>query len=134
MNATLSIPGPPATKGSWRLGVSKNGKPYVRPSCTREKAWSAEIAAKAREQIRQPWDGPVGVSIFVYFHRPKSQAGHTVQTSKPDADKIARAVLDALTGIAYHDDAQVSHLRVTKRYCLGTDDPETIIQLFGGEP
>ncbi|MFZ1730810.1 MAG: RusA family crossover junction endodeoxyribonuclease [Bacteroidota bacterium] len=28
-------------------------------------------------------------------------------TSKPDADKLSRAVLEALTGVAYKDDAQV---------------------------
>lgn len=49
--------------------------------------------------------------------------GKTVKRSdpsvKPDVDKLLRAVLDALTGIAYTDDAQVCESRAAKRY-VGT--------------
>jgi len=38
------------------------------------------------------------------------------QATRPDADKLARAVLDALTGVAYRDDGQVAVLRVSKVY------------------
>lgn len=39
-------------------------------------------------------------------------------TKKPDADNIAKAVLDALNGLAYKDDSQVSALLVLKDYGL----------------
>jgi len=35
---------------------------------------------------------------------------------KPDIDKLCRAVLDALTGIAYADDSQVVALDASKVY------------------
>lgn len=35
---------------------------------------------------------------------------------KPDADNIAKIVLDALNGLAYEDDKQVTGLLVTKKY------------------
>ena len=35
-------------------------------------------------------------------------------TSRPDLDKLAGAVLDALNGIAYHDDSQVTELLLQK--------------------
>lgn len=35
---------------------------------------------------------------------------------KPDSDNIAKVVLDALNGIAYHDDTQIIKLSVTKAY------------------
>ncbi len=35
-------------------------------------------------------------------------------TAKPDVDNLAKAVLDALNGIAYLDDRQVAHLEVFK--------------------
>ena len=35
-------------------------------------------------------------------------------TGKPDADNVAKLVMDALNGHAYEDDAQVTSLRVTK--------------------
>jgi Holliday junction resolvase RusA-like endonuclease len=37
-------------------------------------------------------------------------------STMPDIDKLARAVLDALTGTIYQDDAQVAQLRLAKRY------------------
>ena len=39
-------------------------------------------------------------------------------TKKPDADNIAKSVLDALNGIAYKDDSQVTFLSVQKAYSL----------------
>ncbi|MEQ2712194.1 RusA family crossover junction endodeoxyribonuclease, partial [Hominisplanchenecus faecis] len=35
---------------------------------------------------------------------------------KPDSDNIAKVVLDALNGIAYHDDTQIIKLTITKAY------------------
>ena len=37
-------------------------------------------------------------------------------TKKPDADNLAKAILDALNGVAYPDDAQIVKLTVRKRY------------------
>lgn len=39
---------------------------------------------------------------------------------KPDCDNLLKAILDALNGIAYQDDAQVQSVAATKRY---TDRP-----------
>ena len=36
-------------------------------------------------------------------------------TKKPDADNLAKAILDALNGVAYPDDAQIVKLTVRKR-------------------
>lgn len=37
-------------------------------------------------------------------------------TKKPDADNIAKVVLDALNGLAYEDDKQISCLKINKVY------------------
>lgn len=68
---------------------------------------------------------PLLVTITAYFPIPSkatkaeramilSGGGHV--TSKPDADNIAKIILDALNGIAYEDDAQVEELTVRRRY------------------
>ena len=63
--------------------------------------------------------------IIAYFPIPKStskkkrdemERGLILPTKKPDTDNIAKAILDALNGLAYYDDAQVVHLEVQKRY------------------
>ncbi len=41
-------------------------------------------------------------------------------TKRPDADNIAKAILDSLNGLAYKDDSQVSALLVLKDY--GTEN------------
>lgn len=46
--------------------------------------------------------------------------GH-ILPKKPDADNIAKSILDALNGLMYADDAQVFSLQVVKRW----RDPET---------
>ena len=45
-------------------------------------------------------------------------------THKPDADNIAKIVLDALNGVAWLDDAQVTSLTVVK--LDRTRDPERL--------
>lgn len=68
---------------------------------------------------------PVTVSINAYYKIPASatkkkavqmMSGEILPTKKPDTDNIAKAVCDALNGVAYHDDAQVCILHVKKFY------------------
>ena len=63
-----------------------------------------------------PESRPVSLEIACYFQKPKSAKKRQHVTVKPDADKLARAVLDALTGILYADDSQVVELLVRKLY------------------
>ena len=68
---------------------------------------------------------PIEMSITAYFSVPKSYSKKKAAlcrenvlrpTCKPDMDNIAKAVADALNGIAYHDDSGVSELHVSKQY------------------
>lgn len=68
--------------------------------------WREKILATARRHPdfpREPWDGPVRVSIDAFFPRPKALMGKKHppckirKNSKPDADNLVKAVLDALT-------------------------------------
>jgi Holliday junction resolvase RusA-like endonuclease len=74
-------------------------------------------------------DQPIRVLIVALFEIPKStskkraelmRAGEIRPTKggrgNPDLDNIAKAICDALNGIAYHDDAQVVDLKVVKYY------------------
>lgn len=45
-------------------------------------------------------------------------SGEIKPTMKPDCDNIAKIVLDALNGLAFHDDSQITDLQVCKRYSI----------------
>ena len=63
---------------------------------------------------------PRGVAVSVQcvfsFDKPKSAKKATTKTTKPDVDKLARSILDALTGICFEDDSQVISLLVQKAF------------------
>lgn len=74
---------------------------------------------------------PIEVKICACFSIPKSatkkdlkaiENGTKKPTKKPDTDNIAKAVCDALNGIAYYDDSQIVSLTVCKLY---SDKPHT---------
>lgn len=65
----------------------------------------------------EPHTGGVAVEIEVYRRLPKSAPKSLKQEQdlhKPDADNVAKAVLDALNGVAWLDDCQVLDLHVVK--------------------
>lgn len=107
-------------KGCGRLG------PYVHAANFQTKSrkkgaldtWQQTIAASLRalkpEFIFRP--RAVSVSLGFLLRRPKS-VSREHPTVPPDVDKLVRAVLDSLTGTVYEDDAQVTDMHVTKRYC-----------------
>ena len=51
-----------------------------------------------------------------YTGKGALKASAPVAPGKPDLDKLARAVGDALTGVAYRDDAQITRWHLQKRY------------------
>lgn len=42
--------------------------------------------------------------------------------AQPDVDNLAKAICDALNGIAYHDDAQIDHMTITRVWVSSTKD------------
>lgn len=90
-------------------------------SSKRVKPWRADVKAAAEKMFTEagfaPFDGPVSVSLAFVMPRPKSapKSKHVPAVKRPDVDKLARAVLDALTGVAFVDDSQVIELAASKR-------------------
>lgn len=138
---TLTVIGVPVPQGS------KSAHPFRRKDGTigvavheggkaqSLKQWRAAIAACARLWLEQngmpaPVDGPVGINVTFYLPRPKS-APKRVQhpATKPDWDKLARAVGDALKGIAYTEDSRIVDAHVSKRFAIDSP-PRAQIELY----
>ena len=81
-------------------------------------------------QYDKEYMGPIKMSIWALFEPPKSYSKKkkmelfdTPHLKKPDADNIAKAICDALNGIAWKDDSQISDLIIHKYY----DEEDMII-------
>jgi len=127
---TISFFAPGDPKGQPRpRAFSRGGHARVFDPGTAE-GWKSAVAVAAKPCLpAEPIAGPVRVTLHFSMRRPKShyrtgkRAGELRPdapgwfTSKPDADNLAKAVLDALTTLgAWGDDAQVARLIVEKVY------------------
>ena len=111
----FTVRGEPKPKGSLRAFVVKGRA--VMASERSSKDWQALVAFQAQQFDRAPFEGPVEVLLAFHMPRPAS-ASKRIQwpAKKPDIDKLARAALDALTGIVFRDDAQVVRLTAAKEF------------------
>lgn len=114
----------PRAKQSYR--TTKTGVSYQPKSVTN---YAKAISLMARQQLAESHkllDGEIRVQIEFRFALPKSaprhdqlaiSKGHILhKTTKPDLDNLAKAVLDALNGIVWVDDARICSLILTKSY------------------
>jgi len=105
--------------------------------------WRQQITLTARAQrprwLREPVDGPIGLALVFVRRRPKSHfrsdgrtlgAGATrYPDTKPDVDKLERAILDGLTGVAFVDDSRVVSLASVKRWAEPGEPEQVEIEL-----
>lgn len=125
MSAVFFVPGIPVAKGSARAFVVKGRAIVTQTNRDKQKPWASMIGLMASERGLKPVDGPVYIKMEFILPRPKShyranglfkEKAPTFHCNKPDVDKLARCVLDALTGIAWHDDSQVQIASAIKNY------------------
>jgi len=121
--------GVPAPQGSTRAFMRPGMKhPVVTADCKRTKPWRQAIVDASREVMagRAPLGGPVLLDATFFLPRPKSWPKRiTEHTTKPDRDKLLRALCDALTDAGvWWDDAQVIEGQTRKYLAAGGHDPE----------
>ena len=96
--------------------VRATGRAYKSGRDASAEAWVAD-AYRAAGGGRT--DGPVAVLVDCFRPLPKGaprREGARPYVVKPDADNVAKLVLDGLNGVAWADDAQVVALRVVKHH------------------
>lgn len=124
---TFVVLGVPATKGSTVSFIGAHGRVVTTADCKGLAAWTQAVgwAARFAHVPHVPKGTPVSVTVVFQFTRPKAHPLRPHPVVKPDLDKLARALLDALTGVAYDDDAQVVRLCLDKVY--GDDVRTTVL-------
>lgn len=111
---TFFAPGLPRAKGSMRAFVVK-GRAIMTNASSATRPWEQTVRWYAQQAGLTIAEGPVRVALCFYMPRPRT-VKREHPTTKPDLDKLTRAVLDALTGVAWKDDAQVTGLEAVKLY------------------
>jgi crossover junction endodeoxyribonuclease RusA len=116
-------------------------KGWTRPVLTSTnaavKTWEQTIRAVAQDHAAAFTTDPVRVRLRFALPRPKSlsrRASHRPHTKRPDVDKLARAALDALTGVIFKDDSQVYALQAVKHYAHEDQPPHVIISISTRNP
>lgn len=127
----FSVPGELTGKGSMRAYTyrRRDGGTGARMASS-ERAQADQLSVSRAALLARGSDplfeGAIAVRIEAWILRPKSvrPARRPWPIVKPDADKLARLVLDALTRVLYADDAAVCRLDVIKRYAEGAGGAE----------
>ena len=113
------VDGTPIPQGS-KTGYVRGGRAVLVDANKKLKPWRAAVRAAAEDAIRDAgWeilDEPCRVHLMFTMPRPK-RPRWGVPAVKPDLDKLARAVFDALTDAGvWCDDSRVVSMEVTKTY------------------
>jgi len=133
---TFTVRGLPVAQGSARAFV-RGLRAIIATEANNPRsplgAWRTAIATEARAAMADAplFDGPLLVDVVFGMPRPKSHYlpansrrpapvlrpdAPIWHTGKPDVDKLERALFDALTNVAWSDDAQVVDVRARKPY------------------
>jgi Holliday junction resolvase RusA-like endonuclease len=107
----FTVPGKPITQGSMSVF---NGR-VVHQKSKELTAWRNAVHAACAAVMDRPLTGAVQVEATFTLDKPKATR-RTMPYVRPDIDKLARAILDGLTGIAFADDGQVTRLVCEKQY------------------
>lgn len=113
-------------KGKERPRFHRIGKSVVTYTTRSTMNYEKTIKEAFLEAGGEKFDAPyLEVDINAFFAIPKQtrkaerlllETEIVPYNKKIDADNIAKAILDALNGIAYEDDKQVTSLKVNKYY------------------
>ena len=133
MLVTFTVSGAPKPNGSMRAFVPKGGnRPVLTTSNAGLKAWEQTIRSVAQAHVSAYTTDPVRVRLRFALPCPKSlsrRASRRPHTKRPDVDKLARAALDALTGVIFRDDSQVYALSAVKHYARDDQPPHVTISI-----
>jgi crossover junction endodeoxyribonuclease RusA len=108
-------------KRTGKIVMTEGRRPDARERFT---SWRDAVAWEARawqtEHNAALLDEPCMVTITFRMPRPKSAPKRMWPGTRPDVDKLTRAVLDALTGTIIANDSRVCELHVYKRFAVDT--------------
>lgn len=125
---------PESITGKARPRFGKNGGVYT-PGKTKNYEYLVRQLFVYKYPNFIPLEERIKIIIIAYFELPKKVskikeaemlADIISPTKKPDIDNITKIILDALNKFAYKDDAQITEIKVIKKY---SRTPKVIVQI-----
>jgi crossover junction endodeoxyribonuclease RusA len=124
------VAGTPKPAGSKRaFYIKKPGRAIITDACAKSKDWKSDVRSEAQKAYSgELWCCPISLTLHFFVVRPKShfrsginsekikESAPRLPVTKPDVDKLSRAVMDALTGVVWRDDSLVVSKFASKRY------------------
>lgn len=136
----FSIPGVPVAQGRPRAVRFGNSARLYDPSKSRSWKGAAQVhmlEALEAAGLRAPgFAGPVELVVSAVWPCPKGRerksapAPRTWKASRPDADNVAKAVMDAANSVLLADDAQVVRLVVEKLVAAQGEAPHVHVVVW----
>lgn len=142
----FTVPGLPMPKGSMSA-VVRGKRAFLIPGMNRKRkdgtmsdgrerylAWirgvkSAAVDYRALKHV-QPIDGPILLAVIFYLPRPKSTPKRVkFPATKPDLDKLTRAIGDCLNKILYVEDSRIVDCCNRKRFAEPGEPARAVIFL-----
>jgi len=117
---TFRVDGEPVAQPRHRIASRGRFATAYIPKSHAIHAWKYAIEEAAREEAQRigwvPLKGvALSVSMVFSFEQPRSNKTEW-HAQRPDLDNLAKAVLDALHGIAFLDDAVVDEMKLRKQW------------------
>jgi Holliday junction resolvase RusA-like endonuclease len=131
----FELPGEPVPQPRPRVTTRGRFPHAYTPSAHPVKAYRQGIALAAQLAGVRPAGGDVVITIDFVFSRPASHytkkglSSAATPRPRPDWDNLAKAVCDALLGIAFEDDSQVMRATVSKRYAERGERSRTRVEI-----
>lgn len=122
--------GEPVPKGSTKaFYIKKIGRTVTTAGNKNTKAWEQRVATEAQKAQDEHHfycseKRAYAIDLEFYFEKPKSKPKKVMNMlTRPDLDKLVRAILDGLTGVLFTDDALIDEIKAVKRYCAPDQPP-----------
>ena len=108
MHFFLNMNPPTKTQQEHRIGISKNGKPYIYEDRDLKTVRSDLGRALSKFIPEEPYTGAIRLTVKWLFPRRKHSDGE-YKTTKPDTDNLNKMLKDEMTRLGFwKDDALVA--------------------------
>jgi crossover junction endodeoxyribonuclease RusA len=131
--ARLRVDGRPVPQGSMRSFVAKHSGRVVTPQSKSVRYWRELIGTELRRYGVGYWpERPLELRAVFVLPRPQrlGRSKTAPAITRPDADKLLRACLDACSGVVTDDDSRFVSIVALKRFAAFDERPGVELELW----